>query len=122
MVLSMGRKLHNVFAFGSLTDRNFLRKLLKKDIKTEPAELENYEKVKIKNMKYPFAVKGKNGGIRGKLLIGLTEDDLRRIDEWEKTPENYYKKKKIKVKTKRGVKDAIAYTTTKKSLKGELSE
>lgn len=113
---------YNIFAFGSLTDLAFVRKLLKKKVNSEPAKLVNYKKVHIRGRKYPLAIKKADSEIQGKLLVGLTEDDLAKIDEWEKTPENYYRKTKIKVKTKRGLKEAIAFTTSSSSIKGETIE
>jgi cation transport regulator ChaC len=47
----------NVFAYGSLMDQRFVERLIGRAIKTMPAKLEGYKKLKLPNRKYPFAIK-----------------------------------------------------------------
>jgi gamma-glutamylcyclotransferase (GGCT)/AIG2-like uncharacterized protein YtfP len=112
----------NVFAYGTLKDSKFVRKLLKKTVKGEFGELKDYKKIRISELKYPLAVKRKDGVIRGKLLAGLTKQDIKKIDEWEKTPQNYYRKTLVKVRTRQGIKEAIAYTASEETLKEKQVE
>jgi len=118
----MKNRRYNIFAFGSLKDSKFVKKLLNKGVRCELAELGDYKKIRIPELKYPLAVKKKTGVIKGKLLLGLTKEDLEKIDKWEETPGNYYRKTRIRVRTGKGIKEALAYTTSEKALKEKRIE
>ena len=109
------KKYYNVFAFGTLMDNEFLKKLLGRSIDSESAILNGYEKIQV--IEYPFAVKKASAKIKGKLLLNLTNKDMKKIDNWERTPQNYYIKTKVIVQTESGFKEVLAYITDRKHIK-----
>ena len=102
-------QLFNVFAYGSLTDPQFVERLIVRVIIMVPAKLGGYKRLKLPEKKYPLAIKDPHSIIHGKLLINLNLQDLRRIEKWEETTEDLYKEIKINVETKEGKKEALVY-------------
>ena len=111
-----------VFAYGTLRDKNFLKTLLKREIKTIPAILEGFKRHKLKHRHYPLAIKAKDSSIRGRLLLDLIPEDLKKIDEWEKTPENLYRRVKASIKTHQGIKRAYVYVANQIGSRHRLGE
>lgn len=100
----------NVFVYGSLTYPLFLKKLLDRVPEIIPGEVMGYKKIeKAYKGKYPVAIEKKNYIIKGQLIFDLTRTELGILDEWEKTPDNYYKRIKTSVKISSGIKPAYIY-------------
>ena len=101
----------NVFAYDSLKNQQFVERLIGKSIKMIPAKLEGYKTLKLLDRKYPVAIKEPNSSIPGTLLVNLNSEDLKKIEEWEETPEGIYKEIKVKVivETEEGKKEAFVY-------------
>jgi gamma-glutamylcyclotransferase (GGCT)/AIG2-like uncharacterized protein YtfP len=106
----------NVFAYGSLTDPQFVERLIGKVIKMVPASLKGYRILKLPDKKYPVAIKDPHSTIRGKLLLNLNLQDLKKIGKWEETPENIYKEIKVNVETEEGEKGALMYVGNEKDI------
>jgi gamma-glutamylcyclotransferase (GGCT)/AIG2-like uncharacterized protein YtfP len=78
-----------------------------------PAKLDGYKMLRLPNMKYPVAIKEPSSSIPGTLLVNLNLEDLKRIEEWEETPEGIGKEIEVIVETEEGKKEAFVYVKQK---------
>ena len=100
----------NLFVYGSLKSTLLLKELLDRVPESIPAILQGYKKIpKAYECRYPVAIKHTKSILTGKLLLNLTKEDFKKIDKYEATPENFYKKSKVPVKTKKGKFPAAVY-------------
>ncbi len=76
-------KMANLFAYGTLTDSDFVGKLCGRPVEMAEARLEGYAKTKLEGGSYHIATKRDGSEIEGKLLLDLTSDELRMLDFWE---------------------------------------
>ena len=106
----------NVFAYGSLTDQQFVERLIGRVIEMVPARLKGYKRLKLHNKEYPLAIKDPQSTIRGKLLLNLSSQDLEKIEKWEETPEEIYKEIKVSVETDEGKKEAFVYVGNEENI------
>lgn len=77
------KKTQNLFAFGTLRDRDVLHLITGKKSKSVPAVLPNYKAVHIKDKTYPAAIQEKGNDLKGVLVKGLSKDDWKKIDYYE---------------------------------------
>jgi hypothetical protein len=75
-----------LFFFGSLMDADLLRLVLDRntgDIAHAPAEILGYERRRAKNESFPIIVPTPGGRVEGRLVTGLTAEDVARIQWYE---------------------------------------
>jgi gamma-glutamylcyclotransferase (GGCT)/AIG2-like uncharacterized protein YtfP len=72
-----------IFVYGSLQSTEVLRILLRRVPLRKKAHLKNYRRFAIPNRTYPGVGKDGSGGVSGVVLLGLTEDDVAILDEFE---------------------------------------
>lgn len=73
----------NLFAYGSLTNQDFVMKLLGRQVEMIDARLYGYKKIKPSDWSYEVAVKEQGSVLEGKLLVDLTSEELEMINIWE---------------------------------------
>jgi len=75
-----------LFFFGSLMDGDLLRLVLDRDtsdIEHAAAEILGYERRRAKNESFPIIVPTPGGRVEGRLVTGLTAEDVARIQWYE---------------------------------------
>jgi gamma-glutamylcyclotransferase (GGCT)/AIG2-like uncharacterized protein YtfP len=73
----------DLFVYGSLCSKLLRRKLLGKEVKSVPARLKGFAKIKLPGFPYPGLVRAQGAQTSGELLLGLTRRDLLRLDRYE---------------------------------------
>lgn len=76
------------------------------DLEIRDAVLEGYRRVAVPARSYPTGIAALGSKIHGKLVSGLTEEDLRRLDAYEAS---FYVRTTVSVQTDRGMAKAFAY-------------
>jgi gamma-glutamylcyclotransferase (GGCT)/AIG2-like uncharacterized protein YtfP len=113
----------SLFAYGTLMDPKKRLELLGREVEAEDAVLRGYGVVlpppgffgyEDECDRYPVAVPRGGGVVRGKLLR-VTEEELKRLDEWEDTPRKVYARREVWVETTSGRRlRAFAYVARNK--------
>ncbi|GJM97516.1 hypothetical protein PR202_ga14448 [Eleusine coracana subsp. coracana] len=74
---------HTVFVYGSLMEEAVVRAILKRVPPAAPAILPNYHRFSIKERIYPAILPVENKKVAGKVLTGVTDDELQILDAFE---------------------------------------
>ncbi len=76
-------KKYNLFVYGTLLLTDLQRALLGRQPDQRRATLSGYSRYRVKGQPYPAAVPEPSGTIHGKVLFELTEEELKRLDQYE---------------------------------------
>ena len=87
-----------VFVYGSLLDDAVVAEVIGRTVPTRPAVLEGYERVQIAGFPYPFVRPCPGQRVSGRLLLDLTAEDLRRLDEYEDVDLGLYRRVEVTVR------------------------
>lgn len=112
----------SLFAYGSLMYPEIIRIALKRiidDLEIRDAVLDGYRRVAIADKFYPTGIASPGSTIHGKLISGLSDDDLERLDRYEAS---FYVRKTVTVRTERGVEEVFAYIDGRNPLPFALKE
>ncbi len=90
---------YNLFVYGTLMWEETQRALLGRSPETMDALLYDYKRLKVRGESYPGIRKSPGSSVRGKLLLRLTEEELRVLDQYEGEE---YERTEVKVKTPDG--------------------
>lgn len=84
MIIVMKNNKEKLFIYGTLIDQEIQKEVLGRITKTIPDVLRGYEKseIEIEGEKYPLIAPNPLGRVEG-LVIEVTKDEFRRIDEYE---------------------------------------
>jgi putative endonuclease len=108
----------SLFAYGTLKYLAKQKELLGRTVSAVDAILRGYARVlkpaeffgyADEKDKYYVAVKRRGSIVRGRLLMGLSDEDLAKTDEWEDTPNKVYARKIVAVDTPYYKKKVFAY-------------
>ena len=72
-----------LFAYGSLMNDEVTNALLQSPLERQPATLNGYRRVQVKNALYPGAFADVDAVTEGQLISGLTDDQWQRLDVFE---------------------------------------
>uniref|UniRef100_A0A1J3I6B2 Putative gamma-glutamylcyclotransferase n=1 Tax=Noccaea caerulescens TaxID=107243 RepID=A0A1J3I6B2_NOCCA len=75
--------MHSVFVYGSLMADDVVRLLLKRVPQTASAILPDFHRFSIKGRVYPAILPAEADKVSGKVLFGITDDELYILDEFE---------------------------------------
>ncbi|CAA7033072.1 unnamed protein product [Microthlaspi erraticum] len=75
--------MHSVFVYGSLMADDVVRLLLKRVPHTASAILPDFHRFSIKGRVYPTILPAEADKVSGKVLFGITDDELYILDEFE---------------------------------------
>ncbi|XP_010450779.1 PREDICTED: AIG2-like protein A [Camelina sativa] len=80
---SSGPQLHNVFVYGSFQEPDVFNVLLYRTPEIVSATLPGFQRFRLKGRLYPCIVPSEKGEVHGKILMGLTSDELENLDAVE---------------------------------------
>ncbi|ESQ54060.1 hypothetical protein EUTSA_v10026383mg [Eutrema salsugineum] len=83
MSMLSGKAGHELFVYGSLQDPDVLYVLLNRVPDRVSAVLSGFHRFRLKNRVYPTIVPDGTGEVSGKVLKGITDDELKLLDEFE---------------------------------------
>ncbi len=101
-----------LFVYGSLRDPEVRTMLLgpHPGLTTCPAVLPGYARQTVPGFGYPFVVPADaDAQVVGELLLGLTDEDLARLDDYEDLDAGLYERVSVLVETADGQRDAWTY-------------
>ncbi len=98
--------MYCLFAYGTLMFPEVQRAVIGREPPMKEAILRGYKRLRVKGQNYPGIIESANSVVRGRLLQGLTEEELLRIDEYE--GEEYERTTAI-IQTAKGPVDAFVY-------------
>ncbi|CAF2279207.1 hypothetical protein HID58_015487 [Brassica napus] len=75
--------MHSVFVYGSLMADDVVRLLLNRVPPTSPGILPDFHRFSIKGRVYPAILPAQADKVSGKVLFGITDDELYILDEFE---------------------------------------
>ncbi len=75
--------ISSLFVYGTLCDRQLRHRLLGREVKAVPARLPGFVKVSVPAFPYPALARAPCQTTEGQLLLGLTPEDLKRLDRYE---------------------------------------
>ncbi|XP_010441085.1 PREDICTED: AIG2-like protein A [Camelina sativa] len=94
MSSSSSPQLHNVFVYGSFQEPDVNHVMLNRTPEIVSAILPGFQRFRLKGRLYPCIVPRENGEVHGKVLVGLTDDELENLD-WVEG--NEYERVKVEV-------------------------
>ena len=97
----------DLFAYGTLMDDNHVRLLLKRIVPAVPAKLYNYMRVSP-SWSFPFIVKQHGAVTEGRILKGLSPEDMKVLDDFE-VEGHLFKRQLTVVRTARGRQRCMTY-------------
>lgn len=72
----------DLFVYGTLVNDNYVQLLINRKVESVPARLNHYMRLSPKGG-YPFIIKHHEASTFGRVLKGITKDELKRIDKFE---------------------------------------
>lgn len=78
-----------LFVYGTLKDKEIRTLLLGREVESQEATLKDYA-VYVDKSGYYFLKEEKGSYAKG-LILHITEEDLKKIDQWEEAPIDYYR-------------------------------
>ncbi|CAL9041628.1 AIG2-like protein D isoform X1 [Musa acuminata AAA Group] len=75
--------LHNVFVYGTLMADEVVRTILKRVPPASPAVLNDYHRFSIKGRVYPAILPAESKKVKGRVLLGITDQELDKLDSFE---------------------------------------
>lgn len=110
----------DLFAYGTLMDDNHVRLLLKRLVPSVPAKLYNYMRV-APSWSFPFIVKQHGAVTEGRILRGLSLEDMKVLDEFE-VEGHLFKRQAAVVRTARGRQRCMTYVGNISALEGSFGK
>lgn len=95
-----------LFVYGSLCDEALRRRLLRRDVATQPAYLNGYRAFFLTGEPYPALRRFKSAITVGLLLSGLNQIDMRRLDRYEGS---LYQRRKLRICTEKSCQRSWVY-------------
>ncbi|CAA0406380.1 AIG2-like protein A [Arabidopsis thaliana] len=83
MCSSDSLQLHNVFVYGSFQDPDVINVMLDRTLEIVSATLPGFQRFRLKGRLYPCIVPSEKGEVHGKVLMGVTSDELENLDAVE---------------------------------------
>ncbi|CAF2057857.1 hypothetical protein Bca4012_099262 [Brassica carinata] len=80
---SSGAQLHNVFVYGSFQEPDVTYVMLERTPESISATLPGFTRMRLKGCLYPCIVPSEEGEVHGKVIMGLTDEELRNLDAVE---------------------------------------
>ncbi|MBN1863480.1 MAG: gamma-glutamylcyclotransferase [Victivallales bacterium] len=81
----------DLFAYGTLTNEKYLRLLINRNVRSDPAVLYNFMCISP-SWSFPFIVKQRGAKTTGKILRDITVDELKILDDFEHEGNMYYRR------------------------------
>ncbi|KAF8087534.1 hypothetical protein N665_0581s0022 [Sinapis alba] len=78
-----GAQLHNVFVYGSFQEPEVVKVMLDRTPEIISVTLPGFKRLRLEGRLYPCAIASADGEIHGKLLMGLTDEELENVDAVE---------------------------------------
>lgn len=100
--------LSNVFAYGTLMSKYTLQYVIGRSFEGTFEDATLHDFVRLQPSFY-MAFEEKGSHIDGKLIFGLTETDIRRLDQYEGISSGFYRRQNVKVTVGSESVDAIVY-------------
>ncbi|VVB09267.1 unnamed protein product [Arabis nemorensis] len=76
-------QLHNVFVYGSFQEPDVAKIMLDRTPEIIAATLPGFKRFRLKGRLYPCIVPSETGEVHGKILMGLTDEELENLDTVE---------------------------------------
>ncbi|KAG7548560.1 Gamma-glutamyl cyclotransferase-like superfamily [Arabidopsis suecica] len=73
-------QLHNIFVYGSFQEPEVIHVMLDRIPEIVSATLHGFQRFRLKGRLYPCIIPSENGEVHGKVLMGLTNDELENVD------------------------------------------
>jgi gamma-glutamylcyclotransferase (GGCT)/AIG2-like uncharacterized protein YtfP len=73
-------QLHNIFVYGSFQEPDIIHVMLNRIPEIVSATLPGFKRFRLKGRLYPCIIPSENGEVHGKVLMGLTNDELENVD------------------------------------------
>ncbi|CAH8385112.1 unnamed protein product [Eruca vesicaria subsp. sativa] len=77
---SSGTQLHNVFVYGSFQEPSVNSVMLDRTPEIISVTLPGFKRLRLKGRLYPCIVPSEAGEVHGKVLMGLTDEELNNLD------------------------------------------
>lgn len=100
---------HQVYVYGELARRSTLLQVIGREPIGVKATLRGYELALDPDIDYYVAVRKEGGSIEGKLLTGITDAEMRALDEFEGASENLFERVIVEVDVEGGKTRAYLY-------------
>ena len=97
----------DLFVYGTLMDDNHVRLLIKRVVPSVPAKLYNYMRV-APSWSFPFIVKQHGAVTEGRILKGLSPEDMKVLDDFE-VEGHLFRRQLTVVRTARGRRRCMTY-------------
>ncbi|CAF2272991.1 hypothetical protein BRARA_D00987 [Brassica rapa] len=78
-----GTQLHNVFVYGSFQEPEVVKVMLDRTPEIISVTLPGFKRFRLKGRLYPCVIPSEDGEVHGKLLMGLTDEELENVDAVE---------------------------------------
>nr|VDD11548.1 unnamed protein product [Brassica oleracea] len=78
-----GAQLHNVFVYGSFQEPEVVKVMLDRSPEIISVTLPGFKRFRLKGRLYPCVIPSEDGEVHGKLLMGLTDEELENVDAVE---------------------------------------
>jgi gamma-glutamylcyclotransferase (GGCT)/AIG2-like uncharacterized protein YtfP len=102
-----------LFVYGTLLEEARRREILGHGVDVIEARLDGYERG---HARYNYLVRAEGAQTSGLIMLALTEEDLRRLDEYEELP-TLYTREQVEVVTSDGMLRCWVYLPTAECLK-----
>ena len=112
----------SLFAYGSLMYPEVAGIILGRSVDSHhlvDAMVKNYRRIAIPGRPYPTGIAAPIHQIHGKLLLGLSKSDLKRLDAYE---ESFYIRKRVTVEIADGLRNAFLYVDSRNPLPFPIQE
>lgn len=106
----------NLFAYGSLCREEVVRRLLGRVPKKVGAKLRGYARRELLAFPYPFVVEERGSKVEGVLYLGVSENELEKLDWYEDVEEGLYARKAVLVESEEELVSAYVYVAGPKLL------
>ncbi|CAH2079906.1 unnamed protein product [Thlaspi arvense] len=80
---SSASQLHNVFVYGSFQEPDVIKVMLDRTPEMVSVTLPGFQRFRLKGRLYPCIVPSEKGEVHGKLLMGITDEELENLDAVE---------------------------------------
>lgn len=95
----MADEIVNVFVYGPLMDKSRLNSLIKRIPEMHPSKVSGYRQIYDDTLGSQSAEKDERGNMRGTLLKGITNTELRMLDHYEGVGEGSYLRVRVRAMT-----------------------
>jgi len=110
---------HRVFAYGTLCVREIMERIVGRPHALLPAVLQGYSRRSLKDRAYPALVHDPSTSTRGMLYLGLSDEELRKLDDYEGRE---YDRELVEAETRHGPTSCFVYVLSPRHAKLALQE